>query len=106
MQRQSHLFLAATIRAGERESLAAMLETMNDAPGEAGPDNRLVPFGQIKTLHVARFVILDNIQRPFHQIANSDRIKWLSPDEQQVGRWIGHHSDAFLPHFNCKTALG
>ena len=42
------------------KALAAKLETMNAAPGTADPDNGLLPFGRIPTIHFARFVILDD----------------------------------------------
>lgn len=33
---------------------------MNNAPGQAHPENKLVPFAKLEQIHVARFVILDD----------------------------------------------
>jgi hypothetical protein len=51
--------ITAAIAAGRRESLARLLATMNQAPGLADPRNELVPFWQLRQLHVARFTILE-----------------------------------------------
>ena len=40
--------------------LRALLSSMNDRPGMAKRDNSIVPFGEFKNLHYARFVILDD----------------------------------------------
>lgn len=69
MARQSQLFIAAPIRDGAQAALARLLATMNAAPGTADPDNALVPFGRIATIHVARFVILDDPSLPDRRIA-------------------------------------
>ncbi len=46
----------------ERKSdLRAMLATMTGAPGMAEPGNELFPFARFTRLHVARFVILDDM---------------------------------------------
>ncbi len=52
--------VAAPIRPGQQQDLRALLETMNRLPGIADPANKLVPFAEFRTLHYARFVILDD----------------------------------------------
>ena len=52
-------FMVLGIIIPEREAeLRRLLESMNDAPGHVNPSNALIPFGQLDTVHVARFVIL------------------------------------------------
>lgn len=60
MVRQGHLFVTAPIRRGCRPDLESLLATMNLAPGQADPDNPLVPFGRLAQVHFARFVVLDD----------------------------------------------
>jgi hypothetical protein len=62
--RQGHLFVAAPIRHGRREELETLLATMTLAPGQADPDNALVPFGRLEQVHFARFVVLDDPSLP------------------------------------------
>ncbi len=69
MVRQAQLFIAAPIREGAGAAVARLLATMNASPGTADPDNALVPFGRIPTIHVARFVILDDPSLPDRRIA-------------------------------------
>lgn len=64
MAGQSHIFVAALVRPGAAGALTALLETMNATPGTADPANALVPFGRIPTIHVARFVLLDDPSLP------------------------------------------
>ena len=45
-------------RSGREVELRRLLASMNKEPGLADPDNPLVPFGKITTLHFARFVVL------------------------------------------------
>ena len=45
----------------ERETeLRQLLESMTHGPGQADPNNALLPFAEFETLHFARFVILDD----------------------------------------------
>lgn len=60
MSGQSQLFVAAPLDPDAVKALTDLLETMNAAPGTADPTNDLVPFGLIPTIHVARFVVLDD----------------------------------------------
>src|ERR1700750_997648 len=55
----SFMVLAPIDRAREAE-LREKLASMNGAPGHADPNNEYVPFAKFETLHVARFVILDD----------------------------------------------
>jgi hypothetical protein len=67
MAGQSHVFVAAPLRTEAVKALADLLATMNAAPGTADPANALVPFGRIATIHVARFVVLDDPSLPDRQ---------------------------------------
>ncbi len=60
MTPQSTFLVMAPIPPGREEELRAFLESMNnkDVPGFANPENKLVPFGQFKTVHFGRFLIL------------------------------------------------
>lgn len=60
MIRQEQICIAGVLRHGGRAALEPLLETMNGKRGQADPDNALFPFGKLKQLHVARFVILDD----------------------------------------------
>ena len=58
MTPQSNIMVVAPIIAGREVELRRLLASMNKEPGLADPDNPLVPFGKITTLHFARFVVL------------------------------------------------
>jgi hypothetical protein len=58
MTPQSNIMVVAPIIAGREAELRQLLASMNREPGVADPDNPLVPFGKITTLHFARFVVL------------------------------------------------
>ncbi len=58
MTPQSTFMISAAIRPGEEGALRDLLHSMNRAPGLADPANDLVPFGQLRQLHVARFTVL------------------------------------------------
>jgi hypothetical protein len=60
MTPQSEFLVLAPVRPEALKPLRALLAGMNAKPGNANPDNRLVPFGAFPTLHVARFVVLDD----------------------------------------------
>ena len=60
MTPQSEFLVLAPVRPEALKPLRALLAGMNAKPGHADPDNRLVPFGAFPTLHVARFVVLDD----------------------------------------------
>ena len=51
--------ITAAVADGKVDELRALLQSMNDRPGTADPDNAQVPFGRFDRLHVARFVILE-----------------------------------------------
>ncbi len=63
MTPQSTFMVLAPIRPERDADLRAMLETMNGPPGMAEPANALFPFGRFPHLHVARFVILNDMTR-------------------------------------------
>src|ERR1700738_1082908 len=57
---QDSFTIVARIQTGSIDALRSLLTTMNYAncAGFADPDNPLVPFGDFKTIHFARFVVL------------------------------------------------
>jgi hypothetical protein len=66
---QDHLCIAGVLRHGAAAAVEPLLATMNGAPGQARPDNPLVPFGRLTQIHVARFVILDDPSLPDRSLA-------------------------------------
>lgn len=60
MTPQSEFLVLAPIRPQAIAPLRALLATMNRLPGHADPHNALVPFGDFPTIHVARFVVLED----------------------------------------------
>jgi hypothetical protein len=57
---QSNFMVLAPIVPARRTELRERLASMNDAPGRVNPNNPLVPFAQFDTVHVARFLIVDD----------------------------------------------
>jgi len=57
---QDTFMVVAPVRPGQLDALRALLGSMNRAPGVVDPMNPLVPFARFRTLHYARFVILDD----------------------------------------------
>jgi hypothetical protein len=60
MMPQSSFMVLAPIDARREADLRSLLESMNDGPGRTKAINTLVPFSRFDTLHVARFVIIDD----------------------------------------------
>ena len=60
MTSQSTLMVTAPLARNSIAGLRELLSTMNRAPGQADPNNSLVPFARLENLHFARFVILDD----------------------------------------------
>jgi hypothetical protein len=62
MTPQSHFMIFATVRDGQLPALRALLATMNqaDIPAHADAHNALLPFGQFKQLHFARFTLIED----------------------------------------------
>src|SRR5690349_6423823 len=63
MTPQSNIMVVAVINEGREAELRQALASMNIGPGVVDPDNSLVPFGRLTTLHFARFVILEDATR-------------------------------------------
>ncbi len=63
MTPQSEFLVLAPIRPDAVAPLRTLLAGMTAAPGHADPHNSLVPFGAFPTLHVARFVVLQDETR-------------------------------------------
>jgi len=60
MTPQSLFMLVAPLEASRVEPLRTLLASMNLRPGEADPENPLVPFARFDRLHFARFLVLDD----------------------------------------------
>ena len=60
MTPQSSFMVLARVARDKIADLRALLATMNTKPGVADPTNPLVAFGELETLHFARFVVLDD----------------------------------------------
>jgi hypothetical protein len=60
---QSQFLVIAPIAEGREDGLRALLESMNAAPGEADPDNGLIPFGRFEGLHFARLTVIGDAHR-------------------------------------------
>src|SRR5262245_22588765 len=60
MTPQSSFMVLAPIAPPREVELRRLLASMNDAPGRLNANNALLPFGEFDTLHMARFVILDD----------------------------------------------
>ncbi|WP_299196526.1 hypothetical protein [uncultured Erythrobacter sp.] len=60
MARKSLLIIAAEIDDAAAVQVKALLASMTLAPGQADPANPLIPFGQIASIHFARFVVLED----------------------------------------------
>ncbi|MBS0339248.1 MAG: hypothetical protein JSS56_01895 [Proteobacteria bacterium] len=60
MTPQSPFTVVAVVAPGREASLRLLLDTMNDRPGMANPENALVPFSFFEQLHFARFALLDD----------------------------------------------
>jgi hypothetical protein len=61
MTPQDSFMIVAPLRAGEQAPLRALLASMNLQPGMADPQNPILPFGAFPCLHVARFLILEDL---------------------------------------------
>src|SRR5258705_5964864 len=60
MTAQSSFTVLAAVHPEREAELRRLLASMNDAPGRVKADNRLIPFQQFDTLHVARLLIVDD----------------------------------------------
>ena len=58
MTPQSHVLVTAPLKMEREAELRSLLESMNSLPGQANPENPIMPFGQFDQIHFARFVIL------------------------------------------------
>jgi hypothetical protein len=58
MTPQSHVLVIAPIKTGLEAELQSLLESMNMLPGQANPENPIVPFCRFHQIHFARFFIL------------------------------------------------
>lgn len=61
MTPQSNFMIVAAVRDGQLENLRKLLDGMNRSIGLADPANSLLPFGEFERLHMARFVIIEDI---------------------------------------------
>lgn len=58
MTPQSQLTVVAPVDAARQSALRDLLATLNSTPGNANPQNALVPFASFPSIHFARFSIL------------------------------------------------
>jgi len=61
MTPQSNFMVLAPVAAGRVGDLRQLLASMNRAPGIVDPQNPLVPFAHLETLHFARLVVLEDV---------------------------------------------
>jgi hypothetical protein len=61
MMPQSNVLITAPLRPEREAELRGLLASMNFVPGSVNPANALLPFEQFPQIHVARFVILDDL---------------------------------------------
>src|SRR5208283_2995965 len=61
MTPQSNFMVLAPVAAGRVGDLRQLLASMNRAPGIGDPQNPLVPFAHLETLHFARLVVLEDV---------------------------------------------
>jgi hypothetical protein len=73
MTPQSSFMVVAPINPERELELRQLLDSMNQGPGQVSPNNELVPFAELDTLHFARFVILDD------QTTGDARLYGLAP---------------------------
>lgn len=104
MTPQSPFLVIAPIAQGREADLRALLDTMNAAPGQADPDNALVPFGRFGQLHFARLVVLDdaNMADLRHHGVDPPR---LAPRLAFLGDCDGP-SEAFLADLSARAGAG
>ena len=104
MTPQSQFAVCAPIAAGHVGELRALLATMNRRPGNAAPENSLVPFGRFERLHFARFVILDD--RTVGELAAYDLpVPTAAPSLAFLGDCDGP-ADAFLDDLVHRAGQG
>jgi hypothetical protein len=60
MTPQSNFMVLAPIDPKREMELRQLLDSMNRAPGQVNPNNDLIPFTELDTLHFARLIILDD----------------------------------------------
>jgi hypothetical protein len=60
MTPQSTFMVLAAINHAREGELRQLLDSMNNAPGRVNPNNDLIPFADLDTLHFARLIILDD----------------------------------------------
>ncbi len=51
--------IVTPVIAQKRDALQRLLDSMNTSPGNANPDNHLIPFAQFDELHTARLLIIE-----------------------------------------------
>lgn len=77
MTPQSPIMLVAPVVPGREDGVRRLLASMTRRSGVADPQNRLLPFGRITTLHFARFVLVDDALQAdlrLHDIARPPRL--------------------------------
>lgn len=92
------------IRDGRRDSLDALLDSMNASPGRANPCNEIIPFGQLDTLHNARLVVIEA-----HTASDIEAFGWEPHDVTPSLAFLGEvdgERDTFLSHLAIIASSG
>ena len=88
MTPQSAFTVVAPIRSGRIAALRDLLRGMTAAPGQAAPENALIPFGRFARLHFARLVVLDVVVTD----AKGNAVQGLKREaEHRPARELGLH---------------
>jgi hypothetical protein len=104
MTPQSSFMVVAPIDPDRMDALKDLLRSMNDPPGMATPRNSIIPFGDFKKLHYARFVILDD-----QTLNDFERIGELVPDYPVTLAFMGDcdgPADEFLADMARRAETG
>ena len=115
-----HFMVLAEVLPGHEPALRDVLARMNSGPGQADPDNALLPFGRFERLHFLRIAILDDATHgdlAAHGVTAAPLPTWLSffgdcdgPGEAQLDEFARVAPDGLLQVFThcvaCPPAAG
>ena len=115
-----HFMVLAEVLPGHEPALRTLLARMNSGPGQANPDNDLLPFGRFDTLHFARFAILDDTtgaDLAAHGVTPPTLPTWLSffgdcdgPGDRQLDAFVRVAQAGLLEVFShcvdCPAGIG
>lgn len=104
MTPQSTFMIVVPIIAERRDSLEALLNSMNDEGGQVDPLNAVLPFARFQQLHAARLVILDALTASDMRYYNREPLRW-PPSLALLGEVDGRRQD-FLAWIAVTAAQG